>query len=137
FLRPMVSEVYRFRLPRRLASLETAVLLRFYEACLKESLNETSYTAGEAGLNFNLTAALEGVQISVNGYDESATKLLETVATNLVEFPLSEERFAAIKDRILRELGNFSRVDAYQTLTETRRASVREFYYRPDEQLPV
>ncbi len=137
FLRPMVAEVYRFRFPRALASVQTAVLLRFYEACVKEALNETSYTAREAGLNFSLSAALEGVQISVDGYDESTNRLLEAIAANLVNFKLSPERFAAIKDRFLRELGSFPRADAYLILTETRRSVVREFYYRPDEQLPV
>jgi insulysin len=137
FLRPMMAEVYRFHLPRAFASLENSVLLHFYEACVKESLNETAYTAGEAGLNFSLSAALEGVQISVVGYDASAPRLLETVAANLVDFPLSEERFAAIKDRIVRGLASFPRADAFQILQETRRATVREFHYRPDEQLPV
>lgn len=137
FLRPMVAEVYRFRLPRALASVNTAVLLRFYEACVKETLNETAYTAREAGLNFNFAAALEGVQISVDGYDESTTRLLEAIAANLVDFKVSPERFAAIKDRLIRDLANFPRADAYLILTETRRSLVREFHYRPDEQLPV
>ena len=137
FLRPMVAEVYRFRLPRSLGSVDTTVLLRFYEACVKEALNETAYTAREAGLNFSLTAGLEGVQISVDGYDESTTRLLEAIAANLVDFKISPERFAAIKDRLIRELANFPRSDAYLILTETRRGTVREFYYRPDEQVPV
>jgi len=137
FLRPMVAEVYRFRLPRSLGTVETAVLLRFYEACVKDALNETAYTAREAGLNFNLSAALEGVQLSVDGYDESTTRLLEAIATNLVDFKVSPERFAAIKDKLVRELSNFPRADAYQILIETRRSTMREFYFRPDEQLPV
>ncbi|HEY8993108.1 MAG TPA: insulinase family protein [Lacunisphaera sp.] len=137
FLRPMVAEVYRFRLPRALGSLETAVLLRFYEACVREALNETAYTASEAGLHFTFNAALEGVEIAVDGYDASAPRLLDAIAANLVDFKLPEERFAAIKDRLLRELANFPRADAYQILTETRRAAVREFHFRPDEQLPV
>lgn len=137
FLRPMVAEIYRFRLPRSLASLENTVLLRFYEACVLESLNETAYTAGQAGLNFTFTAALEGVEIAVEGYDASAPRLLDTIAANLVDFPLSDDRFAALKDRLLRELGNFPRADAYMIMLETRRATIREFHYRPDEQLPV
>ena len=136
FLRPMVAEVYRFRLPRTLGTLENSVLLRFYEACVNEALNETAYPAREAGLNFSLTASLDGVQVSVEGYDASASRLLAAVTANLVDFPLSEQRFAAIKDRILRGLASFTRGDAYLTLTETRRATLREFYYRPDEQLP-
>jgi insulysin len=137
FLRPMVAEVYRFRLPRALGSLKTAVLLRFYEACVQEALNEIAYTAREAGLQFSFTAALEGVQISVDGYDESASRLLEAIAANLVDFQVSEDRFNALKDRVVRGLANFPRADAWQILTETRRGTVREFHYRPDEQLPV
>lgn len=135
FRRPMVAQVYRFRLPRDLASVETAVLLRFYEACVNEALNEVAYTAGEAGLKFNLSASLEGVMISIEGYDESAPRLLEVVAKNLIDFELSQERFDALKDRIVRDLSNFPRADAWQILAETRRAVVREFHYRPDEQL--
>jgi insulysin len=117
--------------------LETSVLLRFYEACVREALNETAYTAGEAGLHFTFNAALEGVEIAVDGYDASAPRLLEAIAANLIDFKLSEDRFAAIKDRLVRELGNFPRADAYMILLETRRAAVREFHFRPDEQLPV
>ena len=135
FLRPMVSEQYRFRLPRTLGSLNTSVLLKFYEACVKEALNETTYTALEAGLNFSFSAALEGVQISVGGYDESASRLLETIAANLIGFNVTEDRFNALKDRIVRGLSNFPRSDAWEILAETRRGMIREFHYRPDEQL--
>jgi insulysin len=135
FRRPMVAQVYRFRLPRELASVGNAVLLRFYEACVNEALNEIAYTAAEAGLKFQLGASLEGVTVTIEGYDESAPRLLDVVAKNLLAFELSEERFAALKDKIVRDLTNFPRADAWQILAETRRAVVREFHYRPDEQL--
>ncbi|MBE2215927.1 MAG: insulinase family protein [Opitutaceae bacterium] len=135
FRRPMVAQVYRFRLPRELASVETAVLLRYYATCVNEALNEVAYTAAEAGLKFQLGASLEGVTVTIEGYDESAPRLLEVVAKNLIAFELSEERFTALKDKIVRDLANFPRADAWQILAETRRAVVREFHYRPDEQL--
>lgn len=135
FQRPMVAEIHRFRLPRSLASLQTAVLLKFYEACVNEALNETTYTAQEAGLHFAFSAGLEGVQLSVDGYDESAGRLLATITGQLIDFPLSDERFNALKDRLVRGLSNFPRSDAWQILSETRRGVVREFHYRPDEQL--
>ncbi len=137
FLRPMVSEVYRFRLPRALGSLENAVRLSFYQACVNEVLNETAYTAGQAGLNFSLTSDLEGVKITLEGYNESMAALRDVVAANLVDFKLSPERFNAIKDRIVRGLTSFPRSDAYEVINQTRRATVREFYYRPEEALPV
>lgn len=135
FRRPMVAQVYRFRLPRDIASVETATLLRFYQACVNEALNEVAYTAAEAGLKFELGASLEGVVVSIEGYDDSAPRLLDVVAKNLVAFELPEARFEALKERIVRELSNFPRSDAWQILAETRRAVVREFHFRPDEQL--
>ncbi|MEO6874784.1 MAG: insulinase family protein [Opitutaceae bacterium] len=137
FERPMVGELYRFRLARSLASLRTAVLLDFYQACVMEVLNETAYTAGEAGLHFTLAANLEGVTIGIDGYDASLNRLRDVVATNLVDFKLSPERFAALKDRLVRELGSFPVTEAYRIVQQTRTATLREFHFRPDEKLPI
>ena len=137
FQRPLLTHVLRLRLPRDMASLRNATLLRFYEACVKESLNETTYAAAEAGLRFGFGASLEGVQFSVDGYDASAGRLLVEVLAGLRDCPLSADRYAALKDRLLREFSAFDRVDAYMTLLESRRRAVREFHYRPDEMLPV
>lgn len=137
FQRPYVSHQMRVRLPRDQASLRQATLLRFYEACVKESLVEVTYPAFEAGLTFQLEAGLEGVRIGVDGYDASTDRLLDAVLASLRDCPLSAERYAAMKDRLLRELSAFEQVDAYQTLTESRRRVMREFYYRPDDMLPV
>ncbi|MDH4290749.1 MAG: insulinase family protein, partial [Aquincola sp.] len=137
FQRPQLAYQLRLRLPRAMATLRNAALLRFYEACVKESLNETTYAAAEAGLQFGFGASLEGVQISIEGYDASAGRLLDSVLSGLRDCPLSADRYAALKDRLLRELSAFDRVDAYMTQQETRRRLVREFHYRPDELLPV
>lgn len=137
FQRPYVSHQMRVRLPRDRASLRQATLLRFYEACVKESLVEAIYPAAEAGLGFEFEASLEGVRIGIDGYDASTGRLLDEVIKQLRDCSLSAERYAALKDRLLRELSAFERVDAYQTLAESRRRVVREVHYRPDEMLPV
>ena len=137
FQRPHVAEVFRFRLPRTMGTLENAVLLSFYAACVNESLNETNYTASTAGLAFSLSASLEGVYLSVDGYNESAGVLLDKAVGSLIDFKLSEERFAALKDAIVRGLANAPKGEAWQVLLESRRAAMREFYFRPQEQLPV
>lgn len=137
FQRPLVAHMVRFRLPRSMASLRTAVLLRFYEASVREALNEITYTASEAGLRFNFSAGLEGVVLAVEGYDEAAGRLLDATLTGIVDPNLPPARFAALKDRVLRELAAFERADAYTTVGETRSGVVREFHFRPDEQLAM
>jgi len=120
-----------------MASRENSVLLKFYETCVNEVLNETAYAARQAGLNFGFSADLEGVKMSLSGYDESATRLRDKIAGNLINIELSPERFAALKDKLVQDYASFPRLDAFMIIAQTRRATVREFYYRPDEQLPV
>lgn len=137
FLRPMVAQNYRFRLPRSLATLETSVLLDFYQASVNEALNETAYPARNAGLGFAITADLDGVQITVSGYDASANRLLDVLTTNLVNFELTEERFAAVKDGLVRGWQNFPLSDAHLLVRESIRSASREFYFEPSEKLPI
>jgi len=137
FQRPMAAHVMRFRLARSAAGLRTAVMLRFYEACVREALNELTYVAAEAGQRFTLSASLDGVLLAVEGYDDSVGRLLDSAVPSLVDFKLTNERFAALKDQLLRQLAAAERADAYLTIGETRRAVVREFHWRADEQLPL
>ncbi len=137
FQRPQSALLLRQRLPRSLASLRTATLLPFYEACVRETLNETTYRAAEAGQRFVFSASLEGVLLGVEGWDEASGRLLDAVAPQLTDCPLPEARFAALKDQLLRGLSAFRNADAYISVRETRRALVREFYFTPDDMLPL
>jgi hypothetical protein len=49
---------------------------RIYSACVRESLNELSYPAKQAGLNYSIREGYEGIFVDVNGYTESALKLV-------------------------------------------------------------
>ncbi|OAM86999.1 peptidase M16 [Termitidicoccus mucosus] len=137
FHRPMSSQRFLLRMPRSLATLEDAVLLRLYAACVREALNETTYPAAEAGLAYTLEATPDGLAFSVSGYDESAGRLLDTLAAGLVEIDLTAERYAALQDALVRELSSFLRAEAYAVAGATLRATVFENNYRPDEQLPA
>lgn len=137
FQRPQAAVLLRHRLPRSLAGTRSATLLRFYEACVREVLNETTYVAAEAGQRFVLNASLDGVLLLTEGWDEANGRLLAAVAPQLTDCTLSPARFADLKDRLLRELAAFDTVDAYIGVRETRRALLREFYATPTEMLPL
>ncbi len=97
-------------LPRSMGSLENAVLLRFYEACVNEALNETTYTAGEAGLAL-LSFRRPGGRRRLASMATTSRRpaCCRPSPRTWSDFPLSEERFAAIKDRLVRGAGEFSR----------------------------
>ena len=77
------------------------------------------------------------MNLSVSGYSQSANELMRYVIDNLTVIDISEERFAAIKDRMVRELSNAERLDAYLQARETKRKVLQEVYFTPEEQLPV
>lgn len=137
FARPQVAAVIKIRQPQRGASLRTAVLKSFYQAVVTEMMNEVTYAALTAGLTLNLSAALDGVTVSVSGYSQSANELTRYVIDNLTVIDFSEERFAALKDKMIRELSNADRLDAYRQARETKRKVLQEVYFTPEEQLPV
>lgn len=137
FQRPQAALFFRHRLPRELGTPRHAVLLQLYEACVREVLNETTYQAAEAGLRFVLSAAFEGVTLAVEGWDESAGRLLDAVLPELTDCRLSPQRFADQKDRLVRGLSAFETADAYISVRESRRQLVREFYATPAQMLPL
>lgn len=138
FQRPQAAYLLRHRLPRSLASPANAVLLAFYEACVREALNETTYLAAEAGQRFMFAASLDGgVLLAAEGWDEATGRLLDAVTPQLADCGLDEARFAALKDRLLRGLSAAETADAYLSVRETRRSMLREFYTPPDQMLPL
>lgn len=137
FQRPQAALLLRHRLPRSSATLRNAVLLQFYEACVREVLNQTTYTAAEAGQRFSFSASFDGVVLATEGWDEANSRLLAAVLPQLADCRLSPARFADLKDSLVRGLSAFAQADAYLQIRETRRALVREFYATPAQMLPL
>ena len=118
-------------------NLEHRVFSRFYTACVSESLNEISYPAKEAGLNYSVKEGYEGVYIDVSGYTESSIILFETVLNQIINFSTSEEQFDVIKDKILRGYKNFPLSDAHQQTRELSPEIYNNIKYSWEESLVV
>jgi insulysin len=71
----------------------------------------------------------------VSGYSDSASRFLEHLAGELKGFTVSEERFAALKDRIVRALVSFPRSETFQIAQDRKNALSREVHATPAEQL--
>ena len=113
------------------------VYSRLYVACVKESLNELSYPAKLAGLNYSIREGYEGIYIDVSGYKESAMALFELLLDQMVDFSITENKFLAIRDKVVRDYKNFSLSDAHQ---QTREKSLDILYhvkYTWEDALPI
>lgn len=135
FQRPMSAFVYRVRPTASLLGMQTTVLLNFYAACVNESVNEVGQDAALAGIGYNVSVAPDGLNVSVSGYSDSASRFLDHLAGELKGFTISEERFAALKDRIVRTLVSFPRSETYQIAQERKTALSRQVHVTPEEQL--
>lgn len=137
FLRPKVTLHYKLHFPAKLMSLRRKVLLDTYTASVNESLNELSYPARIAGLSYSFGSGYEGVYFTVSGFDESAPRLFDSVLDHMQNLRLSEERFNALKDRIVRDFRNFPKQDAFRIAQFYNDEVLNRFNYRPEDRLAI
>ena len=133
FLRPKGVITYKIFFSKEKMSPAFMAKLKFYIACVNESLNELAYPAKEAGLNYNISDGYEGVFITISGYRESSIVLLKTMINHLITPDINEEQFSGIKDRIIREYQNFHLSDAWRITRDQTERIFRNVYYSTDE----
>lgn len=124
-LRVWFKQDVRFKLPKaclkfELFSLEknkdakSAAMVSIFVELFKDALNEYSYSAELAGLNYSLHKTNYGIEVSLQGYNEKLFVLMEKVFTKMVEFQVDESRFSIIKEKYSRTLQNFFTEQPYQ-----------------------
>lgn len=137
FKRPRAAYIIRFRQPDSMTDLESAVLKDIYIAAMNEMMNEVTYDARLAGLNFSLSSDLEGITLSVDGYGQSAAELLSYIVGQLQNLDLPEQRFRNMMDLQIRSLASFDRQEAYIQAREFQRKAGTNIYYTQPEVLSV
>lgn len=85
--------------------METAEASMFV-SLLKDELNELTYPALLAGLNFSFYAQPWGISMRISGYNDKQGVLLEKLLGSLGQPALDEQRFSDIRDRAVRGLQN-------------------------------
>lgn len=79
---------------------------KLYEVALQEGLNEITYPISLAGLSYGLGIEKRGMTLSVGGYSERTTDLLQLVARNLKQVRIDEEKFKNLKEAVVRSMEN-------------------------------
>lgn len=77
-----------------------------YTALLKDSVNEFTYPALLAGLNFNLYKHARGISLRISGYNDKQAVLLEHLLSAIARPGFSQERFDNIRADMVRQLQN-------------------------------
>ncbi|MBC7368446.1 MAG: insulinase family protein [Undibacterium sp.] len=136
FQRPQTALIYRFVPVRKVATVDSAALLRLYGACLNDTLEAAAGDAALAGLETATDTTLEGLRLTVSGFGDAPVRYATHVAEQLRTFSLSPARFDAVKESVLRGLRSYDETEAYLLARDRRDALVREFQFLPSELLP-
>ncbi|EEA20106.1 hypothetical protein EYB25_007638 [Talaromyces marneffei] len=82
------------------------VKAKLYCELVRDALVEYSYDAELAGLDYNLSASIFGLDVSVGGYNDKMSVLLEKVVTTMRDLVVLPDRFKIIKERLTRAYRN-------------------------------
>ena len=133
FQRPETAIVLRFVPVRELAAVESAALLRLYEACLADMLEQAVGEARLAGVRFTSAVALDGLKLNISGFGDSPVRFANHLTEHLREVKVDTGRFASIRETTLRTLQSYGETEAYLLARDRRDAFAREPYYLPSD----
>ncbi|KAI8616790.1 Metalloenzyme, LuxS/M16 peptidase-like protein [Chytriomyces sp. MP71] len=104
---PRANVTLFFKSPLAYASPRNAVLTALYCELVVDTLSHESYYAEMAELFWDLDVVVEGFVLTVGGYADKVGVFLEVVMKGLVGLVVDSERFTYIKERLIRDYGNF------------------------------
>ncbi|ONK75239.1 uncharacterized protein A4U43_C03F14810 [Asparagus officinalis] len=114
FFTPKAYIKIDFNCPLSSHSPEAEVLTDIFTRLLMDYLNEYAYDAQVAGLDYAIRHADTGFQVIVVGYNHKMRILLETIVLKLHQFEVKPDRFAVIKEAVIKEYQNFKFQQPYQ-----------------------
>ncbi|KAF8942612.1 Insulinase (Peptidase M16), partial [Haplosporangium bisporale] len=104
---PKVNMYFQLKSPLSYSSPSNNVKTQLYVNLLKDALNEYSYDADLAGLSYSLDTTVEGMILSVEGYNDKAHVLLQKVVEKMKTLEIDPERFRLIQDQMDKMYKNF------------------------------
>lgn len=103
---PKATVYVTLRNPLVYATPANLVKSKLYCELVRDALVEYSYDAELAGLDYHLSASIFGLDVSVGGYNDKMSVLLEKVLTSMRDLVISPDRFRIIKERLTRGYKN-------------------------------
>ncbi|CAI7590480.1 unnamed protein product [Penicillium pancosmium] len=131
---PKATVHVTLRNPLVWATPANLIKTKFYCELVRDSLDEYSYDAELAGLDYHLAANILGLDISVGGYNDKMSVLLDKVLTTMRGLTVNQDRFDIIKERLTRAFRNaeyqqpFYQVGDYTRYLLSERSWVNEQY---------
>lgn len=116
-------------------NLRNSLLSSFAVSLVNDQLNEYSYPVNLAGASFGIGHRSRGYTLSVSGYTDKQTELLETLLQTLVAADFREERFDIIRAEMIRGWQNAALQTPYVRLFQEVQALLISPYWSEEERI--
>ena len=103
---PKASVFMRIESPLAANSTKHRAMLALAGKLIEDKLETYGFNAKAAGLDYRLFESDKGLGYSVNGYHDKQAELIKTINDTITRFDISEEKFALVKDTLLRQWKN-------------------------------
>ncbi|KAI1982444.1 metalloprotease [Ophidiomyces ophidiicola] len=129
---PKAAVEITMRNPLVYATPGNNVKTRLYCELVRDALTEYSYDAELAGLDYDLTPSVFGLDVSIAGYNDKMSVLLEKVLHSMRDLEVRPERFKIIKERLARGFRNaeyqlpYYQVGSYTRLLTAEKAFINQ-----------
>lgn len=110
-----------------------SALSDMYIEVLCDHLQEVSYSATLAGLGYSFSCASNGIQLSVSGYNDKQSTLLNTLIENMLTLKPNPKRFEVLKEQYLRLLKDKEKDQPYSIATTYRSVILQEYCWNHKE----
>ncbi len=126
FSLPKGNLIFSLYSPMAKDTPEHAALLVLYTRMISEQLNEFSYPAYLAGLNYSLSVGETGLMVKIGGFTDKQELLLDKVLDALLNPQWNVQRFERLKTELVRQAENADKQQPYRRLM----AVLPEFLYK-------
>ena len=112
---PKANLIVSGKSPIIYASAENAVKAKLFTDLVRDVLEEYSYDAELAGLQYTISLDTRGLFVEISGYNDKFPVLLEQVLITMRDLEVREDRFEIVKERLSRGYKNW---DLQQPFTQ-------------------
>jgi len=113
---PKANLIVSGKSPLIYASASNAVKARMFTDLVRDALEEYSYDADLAGLQYSVALDTRGLFIQVSGYNDKLPVLLEQVLITMRDLDIRDDRFDVIKERLTKGYRNWELQPPWQQI---------------------
>ena len=118
---PKANIVTMMRNPLAAVTPANATKTKLYCELVKDALEEYSYDAEIAGLEYSLGSHQLGFDVDLTGYNDKMSVLLEKVLVSMRDLKVKPDRFNIVKERLLRGYRNWDYQQPYRQVSDFTR----------------